>query len=255
MSDGARAEAAFWAGFLRNRNVDAGTAGDGAVAVAGGYALCVTGTLLDYAIGAGSARAVRPDDLDVVEAFYAARRLPSRFELSAATLERDGALFRERGYGDDGLELAAFAGTLDVLPPEGLVSVRTTTDRRAWTDLLIRGLADQSIEAGLLRRTAALNAAAAHVLVIASLDGSDIGVGAAGIAGDAAVLYSGAVLPAFRGRGAQRAMFAARLYAAAGRGAARAFTKGVAGGATARCAARFGFTGLGTLRRLRRPPE
>ncbi len=44
----ARAEAAFWSAFLRNRNVDAGTSADGALPVAGGFALCLAGTFLEH---------------------------------------------------------------------------------------------------------------------------------------------------------------------------------------------------------------
>ena len=89
-----RIEAAFWAAFLRNRNVDAATAGDGAVAVAGGYALCAAGTLVTYAVGAGAARPLRADDFEVVEGFYGARGLPARFELETATADAAEALLR-----------------------------------------------------------------------------------------------------------------------------------------------------------------
>ena len=54
-----RVAALLWAAFLRNRNVDAGTAGDGAIPVAGGYAIYVAGTHLDHALGAGTTRPLR----------------------------------------------------------------------------------------------------------------------------------------------------------------------------------------------------
>ena len=120
MSDAERAEAAFWAAFLRNRNVDAGTAGDGAVSVAGGYALCVVGTMLTHALGAGSTRPLRADDCEVVEGFYAARGLPAAFELDEAALVRDEALLRERGYADDPIDLVALEAPVTVRPPRSV---------------------------------------------------------------------------------------------------------------------------------------
>lgn len=254
MSDAERAEAAFWAAFLRNRNVDAGTAADGAVAVAGGYALCVVGTMLEYAVGAGSTRPLRSDDLEVVEGFYAARHLPARFELDADALARDEALLCRRGYFDEGLELAV----LEAQARAGNggdrgITVRTTTDRRAWSELLSLAVAEQIPDPELRRRSAQLSAAAGSILVTATLDGADIGVGALGISGESALLFSGAVLPAFRGRGVHSALVAARVGLAHERGAARVILKAPPGSPAQRSAERHGFTQTGLRRRMARP--
>ncbi len=252
MSDAERAEAAFWAGFLRNRNVDAGTAGDGAVSVAGGYALCVVGTMLTHAIGAGSTRPLRADDCEVVEGFYAARGLPTCFELEEDALLRDEALLRERGYADDPIELIALESPVAVRPPVDGIAVRATTDRRAWSELLERCIAEQIDDPGLLRRQALLNASAGHVLAMASIRGEDVGVGAVGIAGDTALLYSAGVLPMFRRRGVHGALVAARLTMAHGRGAAAALLKAVPDSPSERSALGLGFTRTAVRRRVRR---
>jgi GNAT superfamily N-acetyltransferase len=252
MSDAERAEAAFWAAFLRNRNVDAGTAGDGAVSVAGGYALCVAGTMLTLALGAGSTRPLRADDCEVVEGFYAARGLPACFELEETTLLRDEALLRERGYADVPIDLVALEAPVTVGPPVEGIAVRTTTDRRGWSELLERCVAEQFADPGMVRRQAQLNASAGHVLAVASIQGEDVGVGAVGIAGDTALLYSAGVLPAFRRRGVHGALVTARLGFAHGRGATAALMKAGPDSPSERSALSLGFTRTAVRRRVRR---
>jgi GNAT superfamily N-acetyltransferase len=247
-----RAAAQLWAAFLRNRNVDAGTAGDGAIPVAGGYALYVSGTRFDFAMGAGSTRALRDDDLAVVEEFYGARAHPARFELDEAVLARDGALLRGRGYTEDDETVAVLEGPVVAAPPSGPVAVRTTTNRRAWTELAVHAFGDGSADVEILRRTLQTAAAAAHVLVIASVGGDDAGTGALAIAGDTALLWSGAVLPAFRRRGVHQALLAARLAIAHERGATGAAFRTTADSPAERSAAKVGFARTGLRRRVHR---
>ncbi len=247
-----RAEAAFWAAFLHNRNVDAVTAGDGAVAVAGGYALFVSGTSIDLALGAGSTRRLRADDCEVVEGFYAERGAAARFELDVEVLERDEALFRGRGYADEGEALAVLEGPTASAAPSARIAVRRTTDRRAWVELVARAFADAPGET--LRRTLQANAAAAQVLVMASFDGDDAGAAAVGIAGDTAILYSAGVLPAFRRRGVHGALLIARLGLASARGAGSAVLKTIPDSPAERSALKQGLIRSGLRRRLRREP-
>ena len=247
-----RAAALFWAAFLRNRNVDAGTAGDGAIPVAGGYAIYVSGTRFDFALGAGSTRALRDDDLTVIEEFYAARAHSARLELDEAVLARDGALLRGRGYAEEDCTLAILEVPVVAPPPPGPITVRTTTNRRAWTDLAARAFDEQPADLAVTRRTLQTAAAAAHVLVIASLDGDDAGAAALAISGETAFLCSAAVLPAFRRRGVHQALVAARLAIAHERGASGAALKTVANSPVERSAAKLGFARTGLRRRVRR---
>ena len=247
-----RAAARLWAAFLRNRNVDAGTAGDGAIPVAGGYALYVRGTRFDFALGAGTTRPLRDDDLAVVEEFYAARAHPACFELDEAVLARDGALLRGRGYAEDDETLAVLEAPAGAAPPAGPVTVRTTTNRRAWAELAVRAFAEDVMDVGVLRRTLQTAAAAAHVLVVASVDGEEAGTGALGIAGETALLWSGGVLPAFRRRGVHQALLAARLALAHERGATTVALKTVADSPVERSATKFGFARTGLRRRVHR---
>jgi GNAT superfamily N-acetyltransferase len=244
--------AAFWAAYLRNRNVDAGTAGDGAIPVAGGYAIYVSGTRFDLALGAGSTRALRADDLTVVEEFYAARAHPARFELDVTVLARDGALLHERGYTEEDCTLAVLESPVSAVAAAGPITVRTTTNRRAWTELASRAFHEDSNDVALLRRTLQTTAAAAHVLVIASLHGDDAGAAALGISGDTALLCSAAVLPAFRRRGVHQALMAARLAIAHERGASAAAVTTVADSPVERSARKLGFARTGLRRRVHR---
>ena len=250
MSEAERDEAAFWAAFLRNRNVDAGTAADGAVPVAGGYALCVAGSALTYAIGAGSARALRADDLEVVEGFYGKRGLGAELELSTDVFAAAEPLLRERGYADRDVVLQVYEGPVARAAAPPGIAVRTSTDRRAFSDLLIRASSEQIHDVGVLHRSAHLNAAAAAGLVIAAIDGIDVGVGAFGVAGDRALFFSAAVLPAYRRRGVHAALFAARMDLAEARGVGSVALKTIEGSAVGRTAERFGLEQRGERRRV-----
>ncbi len=257
----ARAEAAFWSAFLRNRNVDAGTAGDGALPVAGGFALCIAGTFYERGIGIGTTRPLRADDLVVLSEFYGRRGLPARLELDEAVLARDRGLLEAGGYaeegranGMDGAQAVLESPTAGIGPVEG-IGVRTVTDRRAWTELLVRAIADTVAEADRerLRRSVQVGALAAHGLFVASLDGADAGAGALGISGDVAYFFGAGVLPAFRRRGVHRALVAARTAFAHERGASQAAFKTSPGSFAERSALSLGFAVTGRLRCLRRP--
>ena len=252
-----RAAASFWAAFLRNRNVDAGTSADGAIPVAGGYAIYVAGTHLDHALGAGTTRPLREDDLEVVEEFYAARGHAARFELDETALARDGGLLSSRGYAEEDVPLAVLEGPVPAgaaASPSGRIALRTTTDRRAWADLATRAFTDTTVDVELLRRTIQVEAAAVHVLMIASVNGTDGGTGALVTDGDLAMLMGGAVLPQFRGQGVHAALVAGRLAIAHARGATRASVKTRLGSPVERSAASFGFQRTGLRRRFRRDP-
>ncbi len=247
-----RAAAQLWAAFLRNRNVDAGTAGDGAIPVAGGYALYAGGTRFDFAMGAGSTRALRDDDLAVIEEFYGARAHSARLELDELVLARDGALLRKRGYAEEDETLAMLQGPVGPAAPSEHIIVRTTANRRTWTDLAVRAFEDRTPDVAVLRKTLQTAAAAAHVLVVASVDGEDAGAAALGLSGETALLWSGSVLPAFRRRGVHHALMAARLALAHERGATGAAVKTEANSAAERSAAKFGFVRTGLRRRVHR---
>lgn len=255
----ARAEAAFWSAFLRNRNVDAGTSADGALPVAGGFALCLAGTFLEHAIGLGTTRPLRPDDLVLLSEFYRRRGLPAKLELDETVLARDRALLAADGYAEYGprlafLEAPTRPGAASPAEPAGRVAVRAVGDRRGWAGLVVRAFEDTVAEADRerLRRSIGAAAAAAQGLFVASLDGTDVGGGAVGISGEVAVLLAGAVLPAYRRRGVHRALLAARIAFGQASGASRAVLKAASDSGAERSGLALGFVRTTRHRRVQR---
>jgi GNAT superfamily N-acetyltransferase len=247
-----RAEASFWAAYLRNRNVDLGSAEDGAVPVAGGYALYATGTYTQVALAVGSTRPLTEDDATVLEGFYGRRALPVRLEVREEVLSRDRALLDAHGYVEGDIRFGMYESSR--LPEDGPagVTVRPANNRAAWVRLVTRAFADGHDPEEESRRSAELSAAAASRLYVAEVDGVPAGGGAVAIAGEVAILFSGAVLPQFRGRGVHRALLRARAAFGASHGTARAAFKAVEGSSAARSAERAGFERTAVLRRLRR---
>ncbi|HEY0394821.1 MAG TPA: GNAT family N-acetyltransferase [Candidatus Elarobacter sp.] len=245
-----RAEAAFWAAYLRNRNVDAGSADDGAVAVAGGYAIYVKGSKHQVAYAVGSTRALREDDLDVLAGFYGRRSSAVRLELRDEAYERDRELLEAAGFVAEAPRLGLYEAALP--PPDGTPGIvaHPASDRAGWIRLLVRAAAPDGAPDDALRRSVEVCAAAAHGLFVAEVDGVPAGGGAVAVTGEYAYLFCGAVLPEFRRRGVHRALIAARAAFGAERGAARTALKIADGGAGA--VQRAGFERTASLRRLRR---
>jgi len=217
-----RADAAFWATYLRNRNVDVATANDGAVAVAGGFAIYAAGSAMQLAFAAGSSRPLLDDDVTAIEAFYRARGAPVRLEAREDVLERDRAVLERHGFTPYD---AAYAFYETHAPPGdagGGATVRAASDRAAWARLVASAFADGGAPDATLLRTVEHCAAAAAGLFVAEIDGAEAGAAALGISGEYALLYCGAVLPAFRRRGVHRALLYARIANARARGFARA---------------------------------
>lgn len=246
-----RAEAQFWAAFLRNRNVDAGTADDGAVPVAGGYAIYVKGTYYQLAFGLGTARPLRAEDLDVVRAFYGRRGARAQLELDDAVFERDRAVLEAAGFEPGPPVLARYeTPTLPEPPAANGVVTRAVQDRAAWVRLVARAFAEGEDADEPSRRSNELSAAAAHGLFVAEVDGVPAGAGAVAVFNAIGFLFAGAVLPEFRRRGVHRALLQARTAFAVSRGAARTTIKTARQSAAEASVVRAGFTRTSTMRRL-----
>jgi GNAT superfamily N-acetyltransferase len=221
-----RAEAAYWATYARNIPTTDDTRDTGAVPVAGGYAICLQGTALDYALGVGTTRALRADDLQIVDEFYGSRGLASRLELHPLAAERDAKLVARWGYR---LERRVVMLEREIGPePRASTphAVETLTGRKAeWIEVVSAGLADAVPfdERERLRRTTSVCASAASTLVGVRIDGRLAGGGALGVTGDAAFLFCAATLPEFRRQGIYAALIAARLAIGRSRGATFAF--------------------------------
>ncbi|MFN2461905.1 MAG: hypothetical protein ABR591_14690, partial [Candidatus Velthaea sp.] len=136
-----RAEAGFWANFARNIATSEATRDTGALAIAGGYAIVLQGTYLEYGLAVGSTRALGEHDLQAVDDFYGARGLPSRLELHPEVVARDAALLHRWGYAP---EFAMQVLERDVAPSAAPAAAAETMDHRraAWIDLVLAAFAD-----------------------------------------------------------------------------------------------------------------
>jgi [ribosomal protein S18]-alanine N-acetyltransferase len=249
-----RAEAAFWATYLRNRNVDVATANDGAASVAGGYAIYAAGSALGTALAVGSTHALTDDDVAVLDAFYGRRGAPVRVEMRESSVERDRALLDRHGFTR---EHAAYAIYETTGMPDGDddVAVHAERDRSSWVRLVATAFADGAAPDPVRVRSIELCAAAAANVFIAHAGGVPAGGGALGISGEFALLYCGAVLPAFRRRGIHGALLRARIAAARARGFARAAIKVESGSDAERAVHAAGFERTVRTLRLGRSSE
>jgi hypothetical protein len=221
-----RAEAAYWATYARNIPTTDDTRDTGAIPVAGGYAICLQGTLLQYGLGVGTSRPLREDDFRIVDEFYGSRRLPSRLELHPVVAERDASIVARWGYRPE-RAIAMLEREIgpDPLLPAGFSVETLTTRKLEWTELVAAGLRDTAPRADIerLRRTTHVCASAAGALVAIRVEGKLAGGGALGVTGDAAFLFCASTLPEYRRRGVHAALIGARLAIGRSRGATFAF--------------------------------
>jgi GNAT superfamily N-acetyltransferase len=250
-----RAEAAYWATYARNIPTTDDTRDTGAIPVAGGYAICLQGSSIEYGLGVGTSRPLREDDLRIVDEFYGSRRLVSRLELNPLVAERDAPLVLRWGYRFE-RHMTMLEREIGADAPIAVgFGVETLTARKhEWTDLVARGLAD-SVPAGdadRLRRTVHVCASAASALVGIRIDGRLAGGGALGVTGDAAFLFCASTLPEYRRRGVHAALIGVRLAIGRSRGATFAFMTAAPDSAAVRSAQAAGFTPTYVRARLKK---
>lgn len=250
-----RAEAAYWATYARNIPTTDDTRDTGAIPVAGGYAICMQGSSIEYGLGVGTSRPLREDDLRIVDEFYGSRGLPSQLELHPLVAERDAPILRAWGYKPErAVTVLERDIGADPLIPDRL-SVETLTGRRAeWTDLVAAGLVDSvpADERDRIRRTTYVCACAANALVAIRVEGRLAGGGALGVTGDVAFLFCASTLPAYRRQGVHAALLAARLAIGRSRGATFAFMTAAPESAAVASAEDTGFRAAYVRRRFRK---
>jgi GNAT superfamily N-acetyltransferase len=248
-----RAEAAYWATYARNLPTSDDTRDTGAVPVAGGYAICLQGSSIEYGLAVGTSRPLREDDLRIVDEFYGSRTLASRLELHPFVAERDAGLVTRWGYRlERRMTMLERDIAADPPIPPGF-SVETLTARKLdWTDLVVAGAADSLAPEYLAsaRRTTHVCASAASALVAIRVEGRLAGGAALGVTGDAAFLFCASTLPEFRRRGVHTALIAARLAIGRSRGATFAFMTAPPDSAALRSAEAAGFSASYVRQRL-----
>ncbi len=234
---------ADYAYTLERLDMDAGAR---VLRVAGGHAAYVRPSYpVNRAVGLGINRPVMPDDLDNIEAFYQGLGIPARMDLCPfADVSMCDALGR-RGY-----RIERFFTKYVCIPGEIPLDTAIETapvaakDIDLWALTAARGFTGQErlplgdfnfpLARLALRRPGVTG-------FLAYIGGEPAAAAALCIRAGLATLFSASTRAAYRGRGAQTALLAARLHFAAEAGCDLATTSTLPGAASARNVERAGF--------------
>jgi hypothetical protein len=229
---------------------------------AGGRALFSRpGSPLNKMLGLGLSGPVTDADLDMVEAFYAARRAPAQIELCPLACSDLAARLCRRGFIVDGFENElgmALAPVRERVAPVPGVDVTIVPPGRtdAWVRIVAEGFAAYEPPVGggpegnplSIEQMVEMMSQFGHPGItryLASIDGEPAGGGAAWSHGGVLGIFGTSTLPRFRRRGVQAAVTIAALEGA--RGAADVATATTAPGSTSqRTFERLGFVVLYT---------
>ncbi len=224
--------------------------GAAALELAGGTAAFLgVGSPLNQAFGLGFGAEVTPEDIASLEEFYTSRA--ARPLIGASPLAHPSlfASLAARGWVLDGFEnvLVRPVESSDAEPPAlpdgvSIHEVSSEADRRTWILLAATAFSaplpplDVQLEIGriVVRRPGSR-------LFIVAVEGQPAGTGELYVEDGVAWLSADSTLPAFRRRGAQRAVQAHRLFLAAQAGCELAATESAPGGASQRNMERLGF--------------
>ena len=189
---------------------------------------------VNVACGFGSSLDGLDSLLDSVEAFYTSHGLPSRLALYSHF--GDWETLAARGYSLLRL-LHVSARPLTELPdPQPMPATVRPSPPAEF--LRVASAAFGPGSEVIMERTAQRPQT---LFFAAELGGQPVAAGAMSVFGSLALLFSTSTLPAFRGRGAQTALLAARLHAAHGAGATLAAVMTTPGSASERNVQRAGF--------------
>jgi hypothetical protein len=212
---------------------------------------------LTQTFGLGMFAPARPDDLAVIEAFYAERDAPVFHEVSPLADPLLLGLLTDRGY-----RPLEFTSVLyrpiqepeevapDVVPAGGIggdergvcVSVIDATEHDAWTRTAAAGWGEFPELAEFMKDIGQVTVARANTYCfLATLDAEPIATGALSLHDGVALLAGASTVPSGRRRGAQLALLDARLRFAAERGCDLAMMGAAPGSASQRNAERHGF--------------
>jgi hypothetical protein len=162
--------------------------------------------------------------LDAVEDQWRQRNEPVRIEMSVLTDPEIGRALSDRGYRLQGFENVLghpLGHSHDRLPPNVTVETLRDEDVEIWLDIAADAFSDLdgtgSVPDDVLPRAQLREAVAVFVAVpgvrryLARVDGIPVGEAAMSIEGDIAIIAGAGTLPAFRGRGVQKALLQQRL--------------------------------------------
>lgn len=227
--------------------------GAGWLPVAGGRAIFTgAGFFSNRAMALGLRGPVSGDDVEGVEAFYAARRVPSEIEIASMVDRSLLRLLGQRRYQlvrfrniyaqtlprryVTGSGHKAHATTVEVQK----VDESTATD---WSTILLDGFGytHDADRHRVVTWNQMLRSLPTVTALIALLNRKPVGAASVMVVGSAAVLGGATTLPAFRRRGVQQALIEARLAVAAHAGCDLAVVTADPGSSSGRNAERSGF--------------
>jgi GNAT superfamily N-acetyltransferase len=192
--------------------------------VAGGRAVLVRpGSPVNKVIGAGFGAGLDDAVLDAVEARWRGRGEPVRFEIATLADPSLGAALTGRGYRLERFENVLGCAPIAGAPPAGVVVVPARDGDPAWRQIAIEGFAhpDGSVAAPEPLARQELVDVMDDVATVpgirrfwAQIDGVAVGIASLWIDGGVAILCGATTLPAWRRRGVQGALLAARIAAA-----------------------------------------
>jgi ribosomal protein S18 acetylase RimI-like enzyme len=230
---------------VQRRLPDAGAA---VITVAGGRAGFITAAMrLSRAAGLGMSVPVSREDVEAIEAFYGARACDARIVVSPFAHPSLFEHLGERGFRLEALDtvLVRRITPADRAPnTRSGVSVHRAADAAAWVRLSLTGFAPEG-SGPALDRAPYYQAGfddPGKAFLVAEVDGVAAGAGALFLAGDIAYFFAASTLPAYRGRGVQGALVAARLALAAEAGCELGYLVTDAGSGSQRNFERAGFT-------------
>jgi len=190
--------------------------GDGALLYGG------PGSPLNRAVGLIDDGAPLGALVDAAEVFFGARSAACAIDCYPEVTPRLAGLLRGRGYrSHDPVRTLVAALPVSLGPNTGRVTAADTDDYDLWVATVTAGFREGPRPLGSDDQRTMLARAAVRPdvrLFLAHLDGEPIGGAALGRTHPVGFLFSGSVLPPYRGLGAQRALIHARLVAAMGEG-------------------------------------
>lgn len=217
------------------------TVGGGCVAFSG------KDSPISQGVGIGMGGAVSDEEMDRIKQFYRERGMATNLEVCPLAHTPLLEKLSLRGY-----RITEISNVLyrPIEPDEtfgkasGGICVRIARagERTSWAETVVRGFGDEiAVTEGLVSILRAFGDRRGAQLWMAEVEGQVAGAGALAVDGEMAGLFGASTLPAFRRRGAQGALFVARLAEAARQGARFAYTIAVPGSTSHRNAERAGF--------------
>lgn len=215
--------------------------------VAGGVAAWFsTENVLNGAVGLGMNGRVDLEAVAALESFYRERGTRPMLDICPLADPSLTAWIAERGFVPVSYEnvlVRVTDETRELPQPDAGVEVceGDEVDRAVWADLVARGFTEDQPTPEDHRVARASSMRDDAVRFVAFVDGAPAGTGMFSSEGGIGHLNGDATLPSLRGRGAQRALIAARLRHAAARGIELVYVETTPGSGSQRNMERLGF--------------